>query len=96
MDSIPVSLENWPMHDINQPVFNNTQEALTYAQFIWDNEAHRNLLIIYLEDYYLKLKHERESIDPDILLIMIFASRTQYLRECLEECSRIKLEKPSK
>jgi len=87
------TLDNWPKLRNGQPVFHSTEEALLFAQLIFDKPDEQAKLQFYRDDCYIKLKHQRESKQPALNYMVTIAVRAQLFRECLEECQRINNEK---
>jgi hypothetical protein len=84
---------NWPRTKNGRPVFKSTEDANFYAQLIWDMDDEQKWLLICRDDLYVKLRHERERPEPNFQVMMNTACQAQFLRECVEECQRIKDEK---
>lgn len=83
---------DWPRSENKAPIFNNTQQALYYAQLIYNRPDDRHLLEIYLEDSYIKLKAARESHSVNPSYLIQTSLQAQFFRECSEEIHRIDAE----
>lgn len=86
-------LNSWPVTDNGQPILKSTNEAMFYAQLIYDRGDYQHVLSGYRALIYRQLKAMRESENPDLDYMMGLAVKAQFCRECLEECQRIKDEK---
>lgn len=86
-------LNGWPLRDNGEPIFQTANDAMFYAQLIYDLPEKRDLLDAYIHRTHGLLQYERGSIDPDWDRLMELAVRAQFFRECLEECKRIEQEK---
>lgn len=86
-------LNSWPLDLVGWPVLKTTNEALLYAQLIYNDTHKQEHLPYYRKELYAQLKCEREKKEPDFDYMMDLAVRAQFYRECLEESQRIRLEK---
>lgn len=82
----------WPRNKDKSPIFLNTQEALLFAQLIWDKQAEMAMLDIHAKNCYLNLKNYREAKPLDLNCLIALITQAQLFRECLEECDRIAAE----
>lgn len=86
-------LDNWPLNLIGWPIFTSTNEAMLYAQLIYDKPDKQQDLLHYREETYQELRWEREKKEPDLQVMMDLAVTGQFFRECFNECQRLKDEK---
>ncbi|MBA7621638.1 hypothetical protein ES703_29003 [subsurface metagenome] len=71
------------------PIFQSTEEAYFYANFIFDDPNRIEQIRLATEITRQDLKHLREKRCEDFDLIMRMATVSQFYRECLEEVDRI-------
>lgn len=86
-------LNSWPLNSRDHPILKTSDEAMLYAQLIYNDTDLQARLPYYRKEAHLELKREREKKEPDFDHMMVLAMRAQFYRECLEECQRIKDEK---
>lgn len=83
-------LDNWPVGIFGDPILKGTDEAFWYAQLIWKSIEHQGFLIALrsrLQRACVTLLNDKK---PDYDLCSCLACLSQFYRECLEECKRIK------
>jgi len=93
MKPIISRLDNWPKDGRKQPIFTSTQDALLYAQLIYNDKDAQGTIKICREDALIKLRAERLSKHPKPQRMFDLAFRAQLFRECSEEFQRIQDEK---
>lgn len=86
-------LNSWPLDLVGHPVLKTSNEAILYAQLIYNDTDKQAHLPHYRKEMHTELKREREKKEPNLDYMMDLAMRAQFYRECLEECQRIKDEK---
>jgi len=82
-------LANWPKTRGGEPIFKSTNEALLYAQLVFQEPDKQQDLCHYRVNTYKQLKAERERKKPNIDRIFGLAVRAQFFREAFMECLRI-------
>ena len=87
------NLASWPTTDEGEPIFTTSNEAILYAQLIWDHDELQLDLIMYREQTYKELRHYREKYNPDLDVMMGLAVKAQFFRESYMEALRIMDEK---
>lgn len=95
MESLLSFVERWPKHKNGQPIFKNCDDALLFAQLIYQDDDWQKLLKFYVGDFYIKLSLERDSEKPDLDRMMVLACNAQAFNACLDECLRISCERPT-
>jgi len=88
-------LNSWPLMENGQPFLKTSNEALLYAQLIYERPDKQKHLAICRAGIHKAIYQERDNKDPNFDIMMILAARAQFYRECLEECQRIKNENHS-
>lgn len=83
-------LNSWPLRDNEEPIFQTSNDAIFYAQFIWDLPEKQKIMDGYRKRTYALLKFERQRAPQNWDRMMDLAVRAQFFRECLEECHRIR------
>lgn len=83
-------LARWPLTRGGEPIFKSTNEALLYAQLVFQEPDKQQDLCHYRVNTYKKLKAERERMKPNIDQVFALAVRAQFFREAFMECLRIK------
>jgi len=86
-------LINWPLTATGEPLLQNSEDAMYYAQLIYDQPNKQAVLAACRKALRKSNKIELEHTDPDFDRLMIRATRAQFYRECLEECKRIREDK---
>lgn len=89
MKAIVSDLANWPVRKSNEPVFFCTNDALLYAQLIFDKQDKQDWLTICRSNAYAQLSIERKRQHPNYHRMMDLAVRAQFFREALQEVQRI-------
>jgi hypothetical protein len=84
------TLGTWSRTRNGCPVFRSTEDAIFFANIIWDMEQEQDMLKLYLQDLQIKLEYQREKDKPNWNYCSTLASQCQFLRECVAECQRIK------
>ena len=86
------SFKDWPRSSDNKPIFHKVDQALLFAQLMYNRPDEVSLLEIYLNDCYIKLRDQRRQDNPDIEEIVNLIFKGRLFKACLEECQRIKEE----
>ena len=84
------NLASWPKRRSGEVIFKTTNEALLYAQLIFNEPDKQQELCHYRVNAYKKLKAERERKKPNLDKMFALAVRGQFFREAFMECQRIK------
>lgn len=81
---------SWQRDSFDIPVLRNTNDALLFAQLIYDNESEYNLIkhTLALQDALLQTAKETSSFSLQTLLNM--ACKAQLYRECSVEIQRLR------
>ncbi len=85
-----LSLEEWPTGIFEDPVLKSTNDAYLYAKLIWNSVERQGFLVDLrsrLQKACVILLNDK---NPDFDLCSCLACLSQFYRECLEECARIK------
>jgi len=83
---------DWPRTSNNRPIFHKVDQALLFAQLMYNRPDEVSLLEVYLNDCYIKLRDQRQQNNPDIEEIVHLIFKGRLFKVCLEECQRIKNE----
>lgn len=86
-------LADWPLSMLGKPIFETTNDALLYAQLIWDDAELQADLMRYRDETHEQLKHYRENEPSELDIMMTLAVKAQFFREAYFEALRIKDEK---
>ncbi|HUU53176.1 MAG TPA: hypothetical protein VMW44_00880 [Candidatus Bathyarchaeia archaeon] len=92
MTTLIKKFSDWPRNKDESPRFGNTQEALLFAQLIWDKQGEFVMMHVHVKNQHLKLKNYRENKQLDLNYLITLATQAQLLRECMVECERIEKE----
>lgn len=87
------TLGNWPKSDSNEPILNNTYDALLYAALIYKLPEKQSFLFSLRVAYKKATTALLDAAEPDFDLASVCACKCQFFRECLEECKRLQEEK---
>lgn len=79
----------WPRTKSGRPVFKTTNDAVFFAQLIFDDEREITELNFYHGKLREKIKDLREREEPNLDNLMSLAVQSQLYRECIEEVMRI-------
>lgn len=82
-------LANWPKRRDDQPILKSSNEALLYAQLVYDNLQKQQALANFRDQAYQKLRLERERKKPNPQRMMDLAVQAQLFRECFMHTLRI-------
>lgn len=86
------NLDKWPVGLFGDPVLKSTEDALTYAQLMY-NQPDKYDFVVTLRN---RVRKSCETLlndkDPDYNLVSSLACLSQFYRECLEECDRLSME----
>jgi len=86
------TLGNWPRSVSGEPMLRNTNDAFLYAKLIC-TLGDKQAALFNLRIGYLKAAEAILDCDePDFDLASVCACKSQFFRECLEECKRIQEE----
>lgn len=85
-------LHDWPRNKDTSPIFHSTEEAVLYAQLIYNRPDELAILNNYMDSYHIKLKDCRQSNDLNLELLIHLSISAQRYRACAKECERIKAE----
>lgn len=83
------TLGTWPKSDSNEPIFNNTGDALLYAALIYNFPEKQGYLFSLRVAYEKATAALLDAAEPDFDLASACAFKCQVFRECLEECKRL-------
>lgn len=83
-------LNSWPLDLVGWPIFNNSDEAILYAQLIYDDLDKQQHLVSYRKQTFEELRRLRETKDPDLDELMHLACKAQFFREAYTEALRIR------
>lgn len=79
----------WPRTKSGRPIFKNTNEALFYANLIWDDPKAETELEFFIGKLREKIKDLREQDEPNLDKMMSYAVQAQLYRECIQEIGSI-------
>ena len=82
-------LANWPKSRNNHPILKSSNEALLYAQLVYDNPIKQGDLVIFRDEAYQMLRLERQRKKPNPQRMMDLAVKAQLFRECFMHTLRI-------
>lgn len=89
MRDVITDLANWPHRRSGQPILKSSNEALFYAQLVYNNPKKMDELVFYRKRIYQALRAEREKRSPNFQNMMDMAVRAQLFREAFMEAARI-------
>lgn len=89
MKTVPYDFVTWPRTEGGDPIFTCTEEAFSYAQYIVYDDIERRRLIATLRSVVNQFQVLKAQDNPDLVEMAQLADKSQYLRECLEELSRL-------
>jgi len=92
MTDTPKDLASWPRNFLGWPIFTSTNEAILYAQLIYDFPDEQRKLLHCRKETYEELRYERQKKDPDLQVMMDLAITAQFYREAHKEATRINFE----
>ena len=82
-------LANWPKSRDGNPIIRTSNEALLYAQLVYNDPVKQPDLATFREQAYEKLRVERERKKPNPQRMMDLAVKAQLFRECHVHTLRI-------
>lgn len=84
--------EQWPRGENGEPVFRTDNEAIFYANLIYNKLALVEEIDLYRRMARREVTILREKPDPDLDMLYEIAVKAQFFRECLDEVKRIREE----
>ncbi len=85
-----LNLEEWPTGIFGDPVLKSTSDAFLYARLIWQSVERQGFLVDLRNRIQKACVTLLTDQNPDFDLCACLACLSQFYRECLEECERIK------
>ena len=82
-------LANWPKSRNDHPILRSSNEALLYAQLIYDNPIKQGDLVTFRDEAYQMLRLERQRKYPNPQRMMDLAVKAQLFRESFMHTLRI-------
>lgn len=82
-------LANWPKRRNGQPILKTSNEALLYAQLVYNDISKQQNLTTFRDEAYAKLRVERERMKPNPQRMMDLAVQAQLFRESFIHTLRI-------
>jgi len=82
-------LANWPKSRNDHPILKSSNEALLYAQLVYDNLQQQQALVTFRDEAYQMLRLERQKKKPNPQRMMDLAVTAQLYRECFMHTLRI-------
>lgn len=83
------NLNNWPRRKSGELIFDDTNEAIYYANLVDDRLTAYDLLKKWRKKAYVQIKMLRSSSTKNYNMLFDLAVRAQLYRECMQEIERL-------
>jgi len=88
------TLDDWPRNGRGELIFQDTNEAIYFANITDDRVLTHNLLKKWRRNVYQNIVPLRKNKPVNFNRIFDLAVRAQLYRECMEEIERLNTEEP--
>ncbi|MBA7478651.1 hypothetical protein ES707_14079 [subsurface metagenome] len=92
MVTLTQKAELWPRGENGEPVFRTDNDAIFYANLIYNKLALVEEIDLYRRMARREVTILRQKPDPDLDMLYEIAVKAQFFRECLDEVKRIREE----
>ena len=89
MIPIKANLKTWPRRPNGEPIFRTTSDAIFFAQLAYTEPGVVLDLKAWRDKAHTNLHYLRQRSDPDFDILMEYAVKAQFFRECFMEILRI-------
>jgi len=92
MTNLTERAEQWPRRNNGQIIFKNSNQAVFYANLIYNNKRLVDEIDMSLRAARRDLIIQRQRNGPNMDKLMELAVKAQFFRECMDEVKRIREE----